>query len=484
MILEQLPDNYPDIRHTKIIERRKAVEISEHVIADCLSSVSRLLVHRQIAKSEKVSHTVLRYDIEEQDSRAYKDLNEIIDSLVKTKLVFRIGDHEMQLRYVSSYLNSSIYSRINEIYDAEDRENLQTLSEIFELLSKKDRVTIIDQVYKNRNNGINKKQLEKMVDIKNSLNHNLDKLAEAEIIKENDQLIRAGENIEKTTVTLEILRTAIIDAHQQISSFRPVVKDVMLTPSMSEFSDQTTIQEALDHMEGREERYLALRSSTYAYPIAIDRLEIERARIAGANLSDSVEKIIPLVHPIWLSKDTPISDTRIKEIIDRKTVGTVITNARCAGIVRAEDVLNFLEFYGTQFGPMEGLAQAIPSSPKLIETNESTISDMIAGFSTLWTQLDPKETEPEKYVIPCVITNALTRNMDYNEILEQIQHYKSELAKYDVEVLKSRGNELKKLLNAKNIDYSTVSNLAMDLAHVANHPKRQQTRAEGTLVIE
>jgi hypothetical protein len=328
------------------------VRISEDIIANCLSNIRNLVVHRHLARLKKISHKRLLSLVKTaDDSRTYKDLRDIVDSFINAKLIFPIGDQEIQVEYRSTYLNSFIYDRTNEIYkilnsDGRDiPEKLETLAEIFEILSQKDRITIVDLLSTNQK-GMDRKNLERMVDTKGSLNHNLLKLSEAEIIKKDGTTILPGENMEKIIVSLEILRSAIIDAGRSINSIKPTVEDVMLNRSkldhqMHILSQNATLEDALNYAGHSNSRYLLVKAH-YSRPFVVDRFDLERARITGSSLSDPVNRAMSAVRPFWLSPNTPLSDPQIQEMVNRRIIGTVIdSTGACTGIVRVEEILSF-----------------------------------------------------------------------------------------------------------------------------------------------
>jgi hypothetical protein len=339
----------------------------ENVIANCLSNIRNLLTHRYIARFKEVSHErLLKLVKESSDQRTYKDLKEIIDALVRAGLVFSVGDQTTQLQYRSTHLSTRIYERINEVYEqfrssvvsTPERETmkietLETLAEIFEILSQEDRITIVDLLSWNKK-GIDRKKLERMVHTKGSFNHNITQLNKAEIIRVDGMNILSGENMKKISIPLEILRSSILDARRYLESLKPTVEHVMLSTSelgqdIREFSNEETLGDALNYVGHSNSRFLLLHAPNHNRPFVADRFDLTRARWAGSKFSDNLEEVISTMSPIWLYITTSLFDPSIREVIDRKAIGTVIDSSGfCIGIVRAEEISNFLDAYAIE----------------------------------------------------------------------------------------------------------------------------------------
>jgi tetratricopeptide (TPR) repeat protein len=108
---------------------------------------------------------------------------------------------------------SYIVCSLNDVYHIETPEHWEAIVNLFDLLSEKDRITIIDIVSRNPT-GIEVSKIEKIVDTIETFHNNLENLIDTGVIEETNSKLLPGSNMDKAIITLEILRNAL---HQPLT---------------------------------------------------------------------------------------------------------------------------------------------------------------------------------------------------------------------------------------------------------------------------
>jgi endonuclease G len=309
-----------------------------------LSSSHRLFLLSKIADYNEIDYRNLKNLKNSAKTKFSRVTNSQIEFILKCGLAIVKTGFGTNKIYKSTFLNNSIFDKLHHSFYINQSIDVDAIADLFYMLSKRDRITIIEEVIKNGKLGVSMNELERRMEFPGSFSRNITILTKSEIICRKGKKFVPGQNMQKAIIILEILRSAITDTSNYLKSYVPSAKDLFVPTQIQHSSINATVGYALDYMTSRQITHLLFENEN-GMDIAIGKIEISESILKGvAKPTDRIRKIVVDLDPIIVASDSKLSINITKKIFQGKVATVIDNDGKLLGVITTNEITNLINF--------------------------------------------------------------------------------------------------------------------------------------------